>query len=292
MFDYRYHALSLMAVFLALGIGILLGVTIGDSLVSEADRDLRGSLNDDLRRVSAERAEARDQLDRRERLLREVVPELISGRLTGERVAVLGLGGLPGEVQSAAEEAVEGAGATVDSVTTIETPGRLEALAEAAGTVPGGDDPVAEATSLGRRVGRAIGRGGELAERLDRELGSFDGEYGGADAVAIHHAPPEPGEGGGERGAAEREVREAFETAVLEGFRDAEVRIIGIELFATEPSQVPFYEDNRLSSVDSVDLPGGRLALVLALEGTDGTYGFKRTADRPAPDLDDPATGR
>jgi copper transport outer membrane protein MctB len=39
--DFRYHALSLVAVFLALGIGIVLGVTVGDSLVSEADQNLR-----------------------------------------------------------------------------------------------------------------------------------------------------------------------------------------------------------------------------------------------------------
>jgi len=46
--DFRYHALSLVAVFLALGIGIVLGVTIGDSLVSDADQNLRDSLRDDV----------------------------------------------------------------------------------------------------------------------------------------------------------------------------------------------------------------------------------------------------
>jgi ABC-type proline/glycine betaine transport system permease subunit len=30
MFDFRYHALSLVAVFMALVIGILLGIAIGD----------------------------------------------------------------------------------------------------------------------------------------------------------------------------------------------------------------------------------------------------------------------
>ena len=38
MLDFRYHALSLVAVFLALAIGIVLGVTIGDSLLSDAER--------------------------------------------------------------------------------------------------------------------------------------------------------------------------------------------------------------------------------------------------------------
>jgi len=40
MFDFRYHALSLVSVFLALVLGLLLGVAIGDrGLVSSAERD-------------------------------------------------------------------------------------------------------------------------------------------------------------------------------------------------------------------------------------------------------------
>ena len=48
MFDFRYHALSLVAVFLALVIGLLLGVAIGDKgLVSGDAQDVRGSLRRD-----------------------------------------------------------------------------------------------------------------------------------------------------------------------------------------------------------------------------------------------------
>ena len=49
MLDFRYHALSLVAVFLALGIGIVLGATLGDSVVSQANKDVRSSLRGDLR---------------------------------------------------------------------------------------------------------------------------------------------------------------------------------------------------------------------------------------------------
>ena len=44
MFDLRYHALSLTGVFPALGIGIVLRASLGDSLVSSANREVRGSL--------------------------------------------------------------------------------------------------------------------------------------------------------------------------------------------------------------------------------------------------------
>jgi len=63
MFDFRYHALSLVAVFLALMIGLLLGVAIGDrGLVSGAERNLRGSLRADVRRSRAQSADLRSQL--------------------------------------------------------------------------------------------------------------------------------------------------------------------------------------------------------------------------------------
>ena len=48
MFDFRYHALSLAAVFIALVVGLLLGVAIGDKeLVSGARQELRDSLRAD-----------------------------------------------------------------------------------------------------------------------------------------------------------------------------------------------------------------------------------------------------
>ena len=57
MFDFRYHALSLGAVFLALGLGIVLGATLGDQVVSTANRDLRSSLRGEVEKA---RSNARD----------------------------------------------------------------------------------------------------------------------------------------------------------------------------------------------------------------------------------------
>jgi hypothetical protein len=48
---------------------------------------------------------------------------------------------------------------------------------------------------------------------------------------------------------------------------------------------VGWYSDHKMSSVDSVDLPGGRLALVFVLNGEKGKYGIKSTADAPLPKL-------
>jgi hypothetical protein len=60
---------------------------------------------------------------------------------------------------------------------------------------------------------------------------------------------------------------------------------VGVEASDAEPSQISFYSRRELPSIDSVDVPGGRAALVLALAGADGSFGFKETADEVLPEL-------
>ena len=57
MFDFRYHAVSLVAVLVALVVGVLLGVAIGDAgLVSSAEKSVRASLHADVNRARDEPA--------------------------------------------------------------------------------------------------------------------------------------------------------------------------------------------------------------------------------------------
>jgi hypothetical protein len=123
--DFRYHALSLVAVFLALGIGIVLGVTVGDSLVSDADQNLRQSLRDDVTEAREQVRDEREVGDRREDAIGELVPEVAEGRLRGRRFALVALGEMPSEVEGSVEEAIEmGGGALARRVEL--TPGSRE----------------------------------------------------------------------------------------------------------------------------------------------------------------------
>src|SRR5207302_7863360 len=97
MFDLRYHVASLAAVFLALIIGILVGVGISSggfikkserSLLNQQIADLRGRLDAATRRAS--------YLSRTQRaaqaFVQETYPALIAQRLKGKRVAVVFVG--------------------------------------------------------------------------------------------------------------------------------------------------------------------------------------------------------
>jgi hypothetical protein len=52
----------------------------------------------------------------------------------------------------------------------------------------------------------------------------------------------------------------------------------------TDPSQIGRYKSLQLSSSDAVDTSGGRIALVFALAGARGNFGFKSSASQPLPD--------
>jgi hypothetical protein len=61
--------------------------------------------------------------------------------------------------------------------------------------------------------------------------------------------------------------------------------MVGAELGSTQPSQVPWYQSQNISSVDDLDAIAGQAALVYALRGSRGAYGMKPTADSLLPNV-------
>jgi hypothetical protein len=274
VFDFRYHALSLVAVFLALGIGIVLGASLGDSVVSEANRDVRSSLRGDVVEARSAARAAEAATANRDAFIGASFEHLAGDRLRRRRVAVVASGDLPQEIERPVRDAVEDAGGTVDSESQFAVQPDFEQLSEVLGArfrrlaaEEGNPRP------LSRRLGRALVRGDAPARRLDDGLpDDFAGDFRGADAVVLYRAD-------GERD----ERAQRFEDALIQGLRDTGVPVVGAEASDADPSQIEFFEDAGLSSVDNVDQAGGRIALVLALAGAEGSFGFKETADAPLP---------
>src|SRR3954451_5821502 len=285
MLDFRYHALSLVAVFLALAIGIVLGVTIGDSLVSDAERSLRGGLRTDVENARSEAAEAKNSVNARDRMLDQLYPQLAATRLDGERVALVSWGPLPGNVESGVRDAVAKAGGRLDSVSVFDRP-----LTEMKGAV-GPDEWSAETIddtslqNLGTSLARSIGGSGRLARQLrDQFPNAFAGRFRRADSVVFYEAP-KPDDPSDSKGAKERDDdrARAIEAAMIDEMRKRMIAVVGVEAASADPSEIPRYKSLQISSSDSVDKSGGRIALVYALAGAKGNYGFKSTSDTPLP---------
>jgi hypothetical protein len=278
----RYHATSLVAVFLALAIGILIGAEFGGDALTNTRKDLEHSLTGNLQDARERAGELSAELGRSNEFAERVYPVLVRNQLRGRRIGVVALGNLPGGTSSAIEDALGPTGARLVGVGVVREPVDLHALAgdlsktRFAG-ISRNPDTLAE---FGTGVGRQLVSGGTLLERVRSHLFSrASGNFGGLDGVIVVHQPPED-MGPVQRGAAGR-----LEAALISGITGTRTPAVGVETSNAEPSSISFFHGNDLSSVDDVDLTAGRVATVFALLGAEGSFGIKGSASQLLPDL-------
>ncbi|HEX4806189.1 MAG TPA: copper transporter [Conexibacter sp.] len=276
MLNFRYHALSLVAVLLSLAIGLLLGVAIGDKgLVSSAESDVRASLRGDVRQAQAQRDAARAQLQDRQRFEAEAYPGLVGGRLVGKRIALIELGGASDRMWNLANAALQGSGARLSSVSVIREPLSLPDLAvDAKGTryeQLGVDGTLLH--PFGTRIGIQFTQGGDLLGAVRHDLLSQgSGTLDGADGVVlVRDTPTLP--------KAQADQVATFEDGLVRGLRAEGVPVVGVETSDAEVSQIDWFKSHDLSSVDDLDDPLGRAAVVFVLAGQRGSFGVKASAD-------------
>jgi hypothetical protein len=289
MFDLRYHVASLAAVFLALVIGILVGVGISDrGLVDKAQRGLLeqriAKLEGDVRAARRRNDDLAAQQRAAQAFVSATYPELIANRLRGKRIALVFLGPASPHVRATLDQALVDANARGwVRVRALNLP--LD--------VPQIDGALASKTSLHRYVGDArlpaLGRalaeelaaGGEaplwaaLAEQIVEERSGSATQP--ADGVIVVRTAGRQYDG-----------TARFLEGFYKGLIEAPVPVVGVETADADRSTVEAFQRNGISSVDDVDQRMGRFAVVLLLQGAKaGHYGVKATArDGILPPLD------
>ena len=280
MFDFRYHALSLAAVFIALVVGLLLGVAIGDKeLVSSARSDLRNSLRADVRQADQERDEAKARLAEQEQFADAAYPILTRDQLRGRRIGLVVLGddgGAPGMIR----RALEPTGADLAFVAVLRENPQLDALAERAnGTryAAVAQDPKL-LDDLGRRVGIQMVVGGRLVRQLRTALlDPLSGSFGDLDGVVVMRPATRP------KDPAAAERLGELQDGIARGLVQTGVKVVGVERRASEPSSIGWYRDRDMSTVDNVSEQAGRAAMVFVLAGAQGAYGRRDSAQTLLP---------
>lgn len=284
MFDFRYHALSLIAVFVALILGLLLGVAIGDKgLVSSAENKIKESLRADVRAEQQKVADLNDQLAQKQKFEQEVYPLLVDGQLTARRIGVVFLGQASDDINNEVANALSASGGKKVGAVEVREPLNLGDLAARATgtryeTLGGGDPKLLEA--FGKRIGVQLTRsGGKLLTRERRALFSaVAGALGPYDGVVLSRQLPD-GIGGDDLSRVN-----AFEKGLVEGLTSRDMQVVGVERADADPTQVPWYRSQGLSTVDNLDQTAGQAALVFLLAGkTDGAFGVHQA--RLLPDI-------
>jgi outer membrane murein-binding lipoprotein Lpp len=304
----RYHLISLVAVFLALAVGVVLGSTnVSQRLLSVVAGD-RSNLANQVDQLSAQR----DQLAADQRAAdafgSAVAPTVVRGRLTGHSVVLVVAPGADPSDRDAMRTLLTQSGASLtgelDLTDAIVDPARADALRDLTTRLLPAGAVLPSATDSGGLVGGLLGSVLLLGPRSDRP--SAIPAQAAAALTGLSQAgfvrpgaQPSPAQlmvvltGGTMTGAdaPERaatvarmasELDRAGSGAVLAGRTgsDASTGPVGV---ARADSTV----SAKLSTVDDLQDASGRVAVIFALreqaEGRTGQYGSAPDAQAPIP---------
>lgn len=315
MVDLRYHVVSIVAVLLALSIGIVFGTTaINRAILNDLDRNV-DRLTAEKRALDAERGRLAEAAGDADAWGKAVYPALVTGVLSGERVVVVSAPGASRSVRDDLVKQLGVAGATVtgrvrlsdaltdprraaelDDLVIRELPQGLtlpgegataaqRAMAELAyvlGTESSGTTPPPSLT----RVLAALRERGFLAVDGDTALPArnvvvlLPGFSASPSPTPSASGPEEPPVA---VALVESLARLTPRPAVVAAAPD------GGAVSGTELAEVRGDSDlaETVSTVDDIDLVYGQAALVLALDearrGGHGHYGNGAGADAPLP---------
>ncbi|MDP9408517.1 MAG: copper transporter, partial [Actinomycetota bacterium] len=319
MIDFRYHLISIIAVFLALAIGIVLGTTALNSALLDDLRANISSLTQDKDDLRGQVADLQTRLDDAGAFTEATASALLAGRLAGRQVVVLAAPGAPGDVREAVVAGVEDAGGEVvgpvllqaDYLTRepAEVDDLVRRLAPAGVTLPAGSGAerlgsllasvlVTTSTTAPGATGPDAPDATTTTDRVldglrDAGLVRVQGETPEPAPLAVLVAAPGPVEGE----AVDEEVLRQEQQALLAlalAFRSRSLGTVvagpdeppgGRGLVATLRADDAVAD--QLSSVDDAGSPQGRVATVFSLleawRGGVGHYGRGDRTSGPLP---------
>jgi hypothetical protein len=322
LINFRFHVVSLIAVFLALGIGVIMGTAVIDRAVVDRLENQQDELNSRIDDVRSEnnrlRGELKSERDAASELAEQGSDRLLDGALTGTPVLMVGARGAEADglddlvtLLGRAKADYKGTLWLTDRF-TLDDDGELRDLAEALGFGPdatAGSLRSAALTRLARSLRPAIGDTATdttaVAEEdvvpalSDKGFLDFEAPEGG-DANTVPALPADTRlvvVSGPNASVPDHQLMLPFVRALLASRPDrGPVPVLAAS--GSPPAEPaddsfigPIRDDDelagKLSTVDDIDDFSGRLAAVLALgdvgEGRFGHFGRGEGAQRLLP---------
>jgi hypothetical protein len=305
LINFRYHIVSLMAVFLALSVGIVLGV----SLRGPVDEGLAQQAEQDRQQVTQLRAELDQQNaldDYRDAWAERTAKELNQTLLAERTVAIVVMPDAPAAIVNDLSTAVSDAGGEVTHVVRVNSDVFDPAKAGMVSTALAAFDQeleVSDATVNGARFGLALGRAvfGKQAVERDTTAADLSQQMTRSGLISVSGRSTQQAE------LALVVTAQAAEPAlapeVLTDHVEMDVALkqyaVGVVLAGPNSEQIDGTDvlaarntaaaANTLSTVDVADLSSGVATTVMAgkeqLLGRSGHYGALSKADSPLPQL-------
>ncbi len=293
MIDFRYHLVSIISVFLALAVGIVLGAgplkqPIGESLQSQVD-----SLRTDRDNLREKLDAANGSIEDLNTYITESAPALLAETLKGTKVTLVSTPNTPSQTVKEVQGRLEDAGATVsdggqltaEALKTEKSEKALEALKEIDSKLPADPREAFEKAIAHAYAGEHKGAyDAEQAAQVIDELRSAKrlngGTYARADVVVFLLGD-----------SAEEDAQPAEDyTGLLNELGSTAPAVAAGSVDSGNDGAVKQLRDRKIAvtSVDGIDLSAGTVLTALAVADLHNTekhrsYGFADSAKALVP---------
>ncbi|GAA0405250.1 copper transporter [Microbispora corallina] len=310
MIDFRYHLVSIVAIFLALTVGIVLGSTVLEPTFFKSAEEMTASLRKANESYITQISDLQTREEGGDSFVTNHTPELVRGQLAGERVVLVEAPGAPAGMRDPIQKLISSAGAVytgrvslTDKFTASDQESVVDSLA--ATVAPAGFHFADGATAYDKAAAVLSGaivtgdrtQAGRANPSMTGVLEAFQaGDFltvsGNPDqraTMAIVLAPAQPYEGED----ADKQTGAIVSVAAGLDSSDLGTVLTGTTTASSATGVIGVLHDtgeaaSNVSTVDTVDIPAGRVVVVYALReqlaGRSGAYGVGSgsTAFEPA----------
>lgn len=284
MFDYRYHVITLIAIFLALGLGILLGsLIIGKEIISSRSEAMIKGLEEEFSHLQEENKKISSIY---EEYGKETKTFFIKDKLGGKKIALVATHGLDTTVKKDIVDTLKEAGGTAQSITILKLDlikqndlDELNTLLKTKGL---------KEKELKDKIMLALFYQFNQANQTDlivslanKNLLTLEGDYTSpvSDVIVLRCK---------QEGSEEEGKVEALDFIKI--LIDEKFPTYGTETTDIKLSYMAECKELGISTVDNIDAVPGQISLVGILEGLKGHYGSKSSAEHFLPTLPLPET--
>ncbi|HHV18339.1 MAG TPA: copper transporter [Thermoanaerobacterales bacterium] len=278
----KYLVITVISIFLALGIGILIGIQVDsqDIIFEQQEITVQKMENkfDELNRLNLDLQNQIKQLssanELNENYIKNVFPDYIKNKLTDLHIVIVET--TDDYTYTSMRQSLKIAGADVTSVTLIserllyisdeEQNQLMEHFGIDENVIPVVLKKIAETTG-----GKYSAD--DIAFLIEKGIIYVNGDLQKpADYIVI---------AGGSRD--KNNKHEVIDIPLIKEVKKLSLPLIGVETTTVENSYIELYKKEKLSTVDNVDTIIGQTSLVLVMTGKEGHYGVKKSANSLMP---------
>ncbi|MHB8893865.1 MAG: copper transporter [Candidatus Geothermincolia bacterium] len=275
----RYHVISLVAVFLALGIGILLGTTLVERGLIAEQRSEISSLKNTFEDIKAKNSSLHNDLNAYTRYAAESRPYMVTNMLPGKTYAVVTTRNPENTTLSGIADGLAAAGASAPVTITIsgqDVFNNQATVANLATLFQMGPDPVLLKDRVFAEIVNQLSTASNTGILVTmQQLG----------VIQVHGALTAPVAGAILLGPIEEGALDKTDVPLIKAFVATGFPVVGVSGTSSEPAVLTLYKKNGISTVDHVETVPGQVALDMSLAGKPWNYGSGPEATRmiPAP---------